>query len=45
MLSFRVKFMQTDKQTTVKQYAPNLSIQGHKNELDSKVEIPLGKDK
>ena len=35
MLSFQVKFVQTDRQTdrqtTVKQYAPDLSIQGHKN--------------
>ena len=34
MLSFHVKFVQTDRridrQTTVKQYAPDLSIQGHK---------------
>ena len=38
MLSFHVKFVQTDRQTnrrtdrqtTVKQYAPNLSIQGQK---------------
>ena len=35
MLSFHVKFVQTDGQTdrrtTVKQYAPDLSILGHKN--------------
>ena len=35
MLSFHVKFVQKDgqmdRQTTVKLYAPNLSIQGHKN--------------
>ena len=31
MLSFHVKFVQTDRQTTVKQYTSNLSIQGHKN--------------
>ena len=44
MLSFHVKFVQTDRHTTdkwtdgrtdrqvaVKQYAPNLSIPGHKN--------------
>ena len=43
MLSFHVKFVQTDRQTyrqvdrrtdrgtKVKQYAPDLSIQGHKN--------------
>ena len=34
MLSFHVKFVQTDRrtdrQTTVKQYAPDLSIRGHK---------------
>ena len=36
MLSFHVKFVQTDertdRETTVKQYAPNLSIQGHKKQ-------------
>ena len=39
MLSFHVKFVQTDRQTdtqthrrtTVKQYAPDLSIRGHNN--------------
>ena len=39
MLSFHVKFVQrdrwihrqTDRWTTVKQYAPDLSIRGHKN--------------
>ena len=35
MLSFHIKFVQTDRRmdswTTVKQYAPDLSIQGHKN--------------
>ena len=35
MFSFHVKFVQTDSQTnrrtTVKQYAPDLSIQGYKN--------------
>ena len=35
MLSFHVKFVkidrQTDGRTTVKQYAPDLSIRGHKN--------------
>ena len=43
MLSFHVKFVQTDRwtdgwmdsqtdrQITVKQYTPDLSIQGHKN--------------
>ena len=30
MLSFHVKFLQTDRWTTVKQYAPDLSIRGHK---------------
>ena len=34
MLSFHVKFVetdrQTDRQTTVKKYAPNLSMRGHK---------------
>ena len=29
-LSFHVKFVQTDRQTTVKQYAPDLSIRRHK---------------
>ena len=32
MLSFHVKFVQTDRQTTVKQYAPDLLLLGHKNE-------------
>ena len=31
MLIFYVKFVQTDGWTMVKQYAPDLSIQGHKN--------------
>ena len=35
MLSFHVKFVQTDRQTerwiTVKQYAPDLSMRRHKN--------------
>ena len=35
MLSFHVKFVQTDgwtdRQTTVKQYAPDLLMRGHKN--------------
>ena len=31
MLSFHFKFVQTDRRTTVKQYAHDLSIQGHKN--------------
>ena len=30
MLSFHVKFVQTDRQTTVKQYAPDLLMPGHK---------------
>ena len=30
MLSFHVKFVQADRQTTVKQYAPDLSMRGHK---------------
>ena len=34
MLSFHVKFVQTDGRTTVKQYAPDLSIRGHKKKLD-----------
>ena len=29
MLSFNVKFVQTDRRTTVTQYAPDLSIRGH----------------
>ena len=31
MLSFHVKFLLTDGRTTVKQYAPHLSMQGHEN--------------
>ena len=31
MVSFHVKFVQTDRWTTVKQYAPHLSMQGHRN--------------
>ena len=34
MLSFHVKFVQTDRRTTVKQYAPDLSIPGHKKPTD-----------
>ena len=46
MLSFHIKFMKTDRQmdgwtdgwtvirTTVKQYAPDLSIWGHKKSLE-----------
>ena len=49
MFSFHVKFVQTDGQTDgwmdrwtmVKQYAPDLSIRGHKN-MDNKVQpFPL----
>ena len=39
MLSFHVQFVQTDRQTdrltTVKQYAPDLSIRGHINTQES----------
>ena len=31
MLNFHVKFVQTDRQTTVTQYAPNLLIRGITN--------------
>ena len=31
MLSFHVKFVQTDRRTMVKQYVPDLSMGGHKN--------------
>ena len=31
MLSFHVKLVQTDRRTMVKQYAPDLWMQGHKN--------------
>ena len=34
MLSFHVKFVQTDGRTTVKQYAPDLSIQGQKMQFE-----------
>ena len=51
MLSFHVKFVVTDRQTdkradrrtdgqTVKQYAPDLSIRGHKN-LENKIKNVL----
>ena len=30
---FHVKFVQTDRRTTVKQYAADLSMQGHKNKI------------
>ena len=39
MLSFHVKFVQTDRRTTVKQYAPDLSMWGHKNCLQKKYVI------
>ena len=31
MLSFHIKFVQTDRRTMVKQYTPDLSMRGHKN--------------
>ena len=41
MLSFYVKFEQTDgrtdRMTTVKQYAPDLSMRGHKKQLKNNV--------
>ena len=43
MLSFHVKFVQTDRQTdgwtTVRQYAPDHSILGHKNDINSNQSI------
>ena len=39
MLSFHVKFVQTDRRTTVKQYAPDLSIRGHKKGVEQALEI------
>ena len=33
MLNFHVKFVQTDRQTTVKQHTPDLLMRGHKNSL------------
>ena len=40
MLSFHVKFVQTDRRmdgrTTVKKYAPDLLIRGHKNKNKNK---------
>ena len=33
MLSFHVKFVQTDRRTMVKQYVPDISIRGHKKTL------------
>ena len=45
MLSFHVKFVQTDRRTTVKQYVPDLSIRGHKKSIAlsiiSKVRIKI----
>ena len=35
MLSFHVNFVQSDRRKSVKQYAPDLSIQAHEN-YDSK---------
>ena len=35
MSTFQVKFVQTDGRTTVKQYAPDLSIWGHKKTQES----------
>ena len=32
MLSFHIKFVQTDRRTTVKQYTPDLWTRGHKKE-------------
>ena len=32
MSSFHVKFVQTDRRTMVKQYAPDLSMQKHKKD-------------
>ena len=37
MLSFHVKFVQTDGQTTVKQFAPDVSIPGHKNSATTNI--------
>ena len=31
MLSFHIKFAQTDRRTMVKQYIPDVSMWGHKN--------------
>ena len=43
MLSFHVKFVHTDKRTdgrtTVKQYAPDLSIRGNKKKTLVKTEV------
>ena len=46
MLSFHIKFVQTDQWTKVKQYAPNLSMQGHKNQTWLKqLNLPLKEKK
>ena len=39
MLSFHVKFVQTDRWTTVKQYAPDLSIWSIKNAFKNSMGI------
>ena len=43
MLSFHVKFVQTDRRidrwTMVKQYALDLSIRGHKNDIKKTIVI------
>ena len=39
MLSFHVKFVQTDRWTTVKQYAPDLWMRGIKTSILQKYEI------
>ena len=36
MLSFHIQFVQTDRRTMVKQYAPDLSMPGHKKVPGSK---------
>ena len=41
MLSFHVKFVQTDRRTTAKQYAPDLLIRGHKKAYLIHVNISL----
>ena len=43
MLSFHVKFVQTGRRTMVKQYAPDLSIWGHKKEKKKKKLLILSK--
>ena len=43
MLSFHIKFVQTDRRITVKQYAPHdLSIRGHKKGSPKWVENTVG---